>query len=593
MKRRTLLAALVPAAAGIAGCQSLGAEDEESPPGARRTTFGVPPTETSTTDGTTAEGYDPPTGTTDRDTPVVRPPEAVRQGQDLSPPGDLTRAVETQVGPPRRMVLANRPLGGVPSGFQLVAGFLGTATRQSPARLWIGVQNATDADRVVEFGPTPPLSTYRGDPGDPVGTSTDPPPHLVLVPGTESLYPVSEVVPDRPTDGCWAVTGTPAGRAPPAEPGATLLEPGEAIAGEYLVLSATPDGCLPERERYQFGDGSGVGLLVSVWSPRTAAPASSRFDRSVPSLPGEDRTRWFHEATPDTTVYLEPSAERVELPAARVEFSLRNFSATTLSINPAEWVLYKFHGGEFKRVGPWAFSLPLTFVGPGDEHAIELGIEKRPGDLSGSSADDAEERSGASADDSDERSGASAVNRMAGIGPGLYAVQHGTSGVDPGTDGPLVVGLESGSETVERPQAVYAALLRVVGDALELTPTRDVERTKREGDRLTVYVDVGAERDPDTLVVRRVGPGTDPEAELITEQVFQAPALRNALAYLRADPDRSTVHVHTSEYAVRTPLRRFGPDDGTDRLRFRFDGEPFVAMPEAEQFGAGDRTTGG
>lgn len=544
MKRRALLAALVSGTAGIAGCGGRGSGGGAG----GRTTFGVPPdedAETTTTATTT-------TATTTTTTTVRGVDPVVDTVADVTPPRTAVRSVRSTLSGERRLVVSHVS-GAPPPETTVTLAFSGVPGAGSPARVWIALRNDADRERTLPFGPTPPFSGYEGQSAGAFGSE------LLLVPADDRGYAQPGVVPDGPEDGCWraasvfAITDVRTKLA---------LPPGEAVVGEYALLAPHErTGCLPEHRVFVFDDRAlDLQIGVSVWDPAVATPGESRFDRAVPDLPDDAATAWYHGAA-GTEVYLEPGAERVELPQGNVNYLLKNFSTNTYRIDDAGWRLYKLVDGRWFRVLPWdAVETPRT-VPPGGQARYILSVDNRIG---------------------------YARNEItSGIGGGLYALRYGSTPLTPdlGSDPVRIEGPAPGeSGRPEEPEGMppgprqgRAALLRVVGDPVGVVPDVHPDLVDRDGDRVSVTLGDGGEAgfvlrraDPD-----REAPGGDP-VRVIAEQANQTAALRNTLGFFEADTQR--VRLEAQPAVVHRPAERFG--DGQYPLVLSHGGETFLGRVE-------------
>lgn len=543
MRRRALLVSL---ATSLAGCQGLSGD---APP---RDTYDVPP------------GSDTPDGTTDRSTPTPSP-------RALPPARGTLLTVTTD--PPRQLALSPT-LSGVSNGVRLSAGFVSGATRESPARVWIGVGNRTDEPREISFGPTPPFSSYRGrvwrghnvafdassdGNGDGVGA--------LLVPVDDPGFPYPDVVPDGPGENGWTATDELGSPVDPVGPTNVTLRPGEGFAGEYHLLAAP--GGFPDSAAFEFTtDWEPVSLGIGLWGPG-ADVVDSRFDRDVPELPGHAVTDWYHrsgtwQGSDDSPrAILRPESERLELPTAGTTFTLQNRSPGM--VNGGGWDLYKLRDG-WRHVAPWrppSTGIVYSPIPAGGSQRLAFSVDNDP-----------------STDESPIDTDAATFAGLSGVGPGLYAVRHGLGRGSPPSNEPLTIPqprrVSSGTSTAtpERPSdpIAYAALFELVGDRPPLTmpdggPVGEIE-TERNGDTVTVRIsdrmEIGEERG--VLEVRRADDGPA-DATLIFEQVTQTAALRAAVVQLRRE-GVERVRVTGDDDVVSEPILRFGGDSESARLAF-------------------------
>ncbi|ELY90671.1 hypothetical protein C483_11441 [Natrialba hulunbeirensis JCM 10989] len=239
------------------------------------------------------------------------------------------------------------------------------ATASSPATLSGVIANHRNYEQT--FDPTrlvvlndPAASRSSGD-----ATDT-----AYLVPTAE--HPLAEtVVPSsRDDDGRWRVDTVHGDWYPET----LTLEPEQRLECEYHLLGHHERVSQPiEAGRYEFG-AQDRGFAIAVWPTDAPGPdGDSQFSGTdVPALPesvDEEGAEpadlsWYHEATPETPVYLEPDQEAVTAPA-RIEFNLVNHSDEYLSGNPHQWRLSKLVAGEWYRIAPDITPDPLSWVAPG------------------------------------------------------------------------------------------------------------------------------------------------------------------------------------------------------------------------------------
>lgn len=561
MRRRSLLAALSAGLAGLAGCQGMASD------GRRKGTFDVPPTETPA-------GTDEPRTT--RDEPPETPPGIdPRTGREV--PGGARRSV-TGFGSRRRLVVEDGPLSSAPEKGRLTVGFLRPPTREAPARLWVALTNASDGRWRFEFGPSPPFSNYWASPVGPLAEERS----LLLVPDDDRRFPYGDLVPETPTNGRWEATddlGTPTG---PVGKHRIALDPGESIAGTYRLLVHPDAGSLPARGVYEFAGlpWTESSLVLSAFDPHFSDPGSSRFpaDRSVPDLPGPGGTRWYHRAAGGSTpwIYLRPERERLRIGEASTDLTVVNDARWT--VQPGDLHLYKHHDGEWRRIAPWESEL-----------RVDLGGTTRHVPPGGRSTGRFVPARSTEFDPEQVGEG----QRVGGLGSGLYAASLGPVETDgPRADTPAVITNAGDGDPTTTPDGsgtLLAALLELTGDPVGLSFTGDVAEVSREGSTATVRVDGrfgGAPAAGPELVVRR---GGEPQVSLITEQVNQFPALRNALAAF--EEGVGTVRVATAEGRVDRPLELLGP--GSGRVGFVHDGRAYEATARNVLDPDRETTTGG
>lgn len=402
-----------------------------------------------------------------------------------------------------------------------------TATAAHPARLVASLQNT---DRFAE--------EFRLDWLTPFGRTTSEQPHahgerrtsagvthadsLIFAPTANHDLVDDPPHVERDSDGLWRVTEEPTRWLPET----VVLEPGEAIRGEYAVVGH-PEGTGRPTGVYEFVRGQAEPLKLTVWNTEAPGPTeSSRFSgQSVPALAeGEDESEvaWFHEADETTPTFVRPSTERAELPAG-VTFRFVNHARETLGCG--HWTLYKLHEGQWYSLGP-LFRLSICYqVAPGGTDTWALELFNGDG-IDGSSYGDEQ--------------------TMDFLGGGRYAA---------------VVGF--GHETGRS-----GALVDLVGDPIDIVPTADAE-SERDGDTVTVTTSNWRDEDRDRLQLR-LRRADSADRQLVREQVMlrRYRGLRNTLPFL--EPDVDEVVLRTSETVVDSAV---GFD--SERARYRVDGRAY------------------
>jgi hypothetical protein len=338
----------------------------------------------------------------------------------------------------------------------------------------------------------------------------------------------------RGPEGYWRLTGNP-GSEPPRT---VRLKPGETVAGEYVLLGHAKGSGRPTGS-YEFRGYDDADLIITAWETGAPGPGeASRFEGAAPpalsdgggSEDGDADSggvAWYHDAGPETPVYLEPSTERARLPE-KIEFTVYNCAREAATGNPYHWVLYKFDDGEWFHVAPWGWPAPMGSVRPGgteDWTLYAFGSERV------------------------RTEGGRAVGFLGG---GRYAFEVGMS----------------------RDDRSHAAMFELVGEEAAVEPVAGAEAS-REGAAVTVDVP-----DPD----HDPGPGTvrltrtdSADRRLLAEQVMQRrfSVFRNGLPFF--EPDVEEVVVETTENAARQVV---GYD--ADARRFEFDCQAYEARFESE-----------
>jgi len=506
MRRRALLSAVTAGTVGLAGCSFRwgprhggGNRDD----GATRT---PPP------DGeTTPPGTDGP-GTTG-EPPTTDPPEP--------PDSSLPEIGEPTARSPGPRILAVRPTGvRYANRLELEFGFA-DRTDDGPPYLGVSLENGRDHEVVVETDTLPvigrPYASQSRESFEPA---------VVFAPAEENE--LARWAPDveRGPEGYWRLTDTDERSV--AYPERLRLAPGERRRADCVVVghhesTGRPTGVYETRAR-------AGAVEVTVWhSERPGPTAPSRFgDRAVPS-PFEDAdasVTWYHEAGPETPVYVAPSTERAALPAS-VRFSAVNHTAETLGCG--EWRLFKLVDGAFYDLDVGVVTSTCRPLPPGARSQYELRAFR---DVPLSNDDPVQHAKGF-------------------LGGGTYAVVAG-------------YGAETGSS---------GALVALDGPAVDVRPTDDVT-AERDGSTVTVRRD-GREQtatDPATATVTRVD---EAERRLIAEQVMQPwnRAVRNTLPFFGDDVE--AVVLETTARAVDLAV-----EFGSDTHRFSFGGQAYQFVGE-------------
>lgn len=486
MQRRALLATIAAGAATLSGCQATPATD----------------TTTTTTTATTT------TTTTDSGPPQTT--ERAPEPPDTGLTGATTAVLET--GDRTLSLLPSHR--SIQSGIRVQSWLSATATAEHPATITATRRNPTEHQTAVRlqglgpFAETPFASPDREHGGD-AG--------LYLVP-TEDHEFATRVPAVARDDAHWYLDERPGDW----HPRTLVLDPGEvAVAKLWVVTHYQQPGVLATG-RYAFGYDD--PMTIVAWQTSRPGPTEpSRFeDATPPAFGGEMRPKWFHDADAATPVYLQPSTERAETPAA-VEFVLHNYTTTSLTGNRYDWALFKQVDDEWFHIAPWGIPVPLTPLAPGDTFTWTL--HAFPG----------------------ESVACQGARDIGYLGGGRYAFHVGMSP-------------EKGRNR--------AAMFDLVGPAAEVVPT-DAAEASRAGSTVEVSVPVSEHEGPATLVLERADAADE---RLIVEQVMRRRyrALRNTLAFV--DADVTQVRLHTGDQSVDDLV---GHD--AEERRFRFDGQAYVA----------------
>lgn len=425
-----------------------------------------------------------------------------------------------------------------PAGGALRVGFTMTATGDHPATLRAMLVNTNDWENTFRLDEFPPFDETnhtrlrnrrfdeRFEPETPDGVETG----LYLAPTADHDLVDEESSVRLGPDGYWQTPDVP-----PKLPRSVTLEPGEYVTGDYYVLGHWDRTGFPTGTYYFGARDYRIGL--SVWDTSTPGPTDdSRFTESVPSLPLDDDTPWFHEADESTLVYLEPDREQIETPG-KLSFRLVNRSRSTVGGNPYAWSLYKLADGAWHKMAPRGVPLPSGAVSPGDSYGYSLSLFHGEG----FDVDD---------------SGADLAQTVGRLGGGRYAF---AGGFLPDEDGPP------------------AAMFDLDAPTVPLSVAENVTRTQ-DGDTVTlIFPSWGDDSHPPdaTLTVRR----SDETAEetLVREAVARRRmvALESALA---AIDDVGSVVVRADKHAVENVT-------GYDSARrvFDFEGTTYVAEKDVEE----------
>ncbi|WP_227131073.1 hypothetical protein [Halorubellus salinus] len=445
------------------------------------------------------------------------------------PSGEVRRGVAVP-GPQSLHVAATVPTA-VPDDVAVTLGFTSEPTTDEPATLYVRVQVLESADSPVELpaGATPPLSAYRGVHEADDGSSRP----MFLVPRRAGVAFDALV---RRDQGCWRPK-LPVGPED-GTTGTRTMSPGESFAREYyLVTPWATDRCL-QPGTYLFE--ADAGWRFSVCSFVREPPGDSAYaDVDVPSLPGFAGTRWYHDADADR--FLRPRSEQFGLPSTTARFTLRNQSYRRIVVDESVWALYKLVDDRWHPIAP--------LTGRADDPAARSIYPGTTSTLALSLHTDADAPS-----DDDRRA-------VGGLGQGRYAVAY------PGTLS--VPGPGSGST---RPTA---ALVTLVGNPPRVDGTGAVDHaTDRDGVRhLHTTPDESA---VGTLRLERLAADDHADAvPLITEQVLQRDALRDAIVALRDAPsDVDAVVYHTEPADIGQTVAWIDPN--SSGLTFTYDGDPYA-----------------
>ncbi|WP_439026798.1 hypothetical protein [Haloarchaeobius sp. DT45] len=446
---------------------------------------------------------------TDDDDELQVTVEEREDAQALQPVDAGKAAMQFEVG--NRTVAITPRKTEARDGIVVSTGFTAPATAEHPARLRATVRNQNDWAETVEntsvpfFGSSPVAARQTE-------SSRREDVHVVLAP-TEA-HPLVDEPPEwtRGQSGHWQL-------AEDVEdwlPREFELDAGEAITGEYALLTAGGDG-FPTGRYQRLRKFSVVAWARDAPGPD---PLSAFQGRSVPPL-GQDpeTTLWFHQTTRQSPVFLRPSQERVTLPASP-QFDLVNHTTEPVTGYRKNWQLYKRHGDGWKSLRTGAVRPSEAPLDPGQVESWSLLATNgealdAPGSLS-----------------------------MGHLGGGTYAfgVMYAAEGLF--DYAAALVEVDAPPVTVEAEQGVS---VQQDGETVEVTApghdgTSNLEATVLE-------------------------PASSAETTLVAEQVMQSEHLRNTIPFLTR-PNVSAVR-------YRTPNRHWLTAGG-EPFRFTFDGQSAV-----------------
>jgi hypothetical protein len=488
MRRRTLLTGLSAGIGALAGCSTVLSGSSDTP--------------------TTTPTEQP----TDSPTPTSEAPDETEEWElGAASIIDLDTATRTYALAPLRYRSDD--------GADIRLRFSSTATADGPATVEAMLTNENSFENTFRLEWTPPFGRLFSDTPHPMGDR-----------GGEHTYRVGlifaptanhDLVDDPPAlkraaDGYWR----PVGDTTPELPDQVRLAPDETIRGEYaLVGRAEGAGRGRPPGVYEFSRAGERPLRVTVWNTDSPGPATdSRFaGASIPALPGDSDTAWFHNADASTPTFVRPSIEQTALPA-RVEFTFLNRSRTPTSCG--HWNFYKVQDDEWFHLGPFIHTSDCRVVSPGD--TMTWTLRAATGEMAPCEAQE-----------------------YPFLGGGRYAAVAGY-----------------GHTTAQS-----AALVEFDAPAVSVVPTDDVT-TERDSGTVTATSDRWQSA-PDTesrsrthLVLERVDTA---DRQLIAEQVMRRRnrGYRNTLAFVAPDVERVVLRTddRTADWTV-------GYDDGTSRLQY-------------------------
>jgi hypothetical protein len=449
---------------------------------------------------------------------------------DPDQPTDWWSVIEFETAPVTAALTNERYR--TPDGGKVTLQFGRAATDEHPATVRGVFRNANPfantfrLDALALFQPVP-TARPGGRPRDADYTIHD---ELVLAPTDRHEIALTAPELSRASDGRWRLASDVDG---PWLPETKAMEPGQTFRFEYAV-AGRPKGRGFPRGSYHFEGHGEREARIDIWSTDSPGPSDgSQFsDAEVSALPDTERLAWFHAVDAETSVYLRPSAERVELPR-KIDFTLVNHSRDAVAGNPYFWRLWKQVDDRWFHIAPVGWPLPLVRIPPGGRHESTLApFAAHPVDCDG-------------------------AREVGHLGGGRYAYEIG----------------------IGRQDVTHAALLGFEAPSVTIEPT-DGPDVSRDGAEIRVNWPRRDDEVPAaTLTLTRAEAA---ENRLIPEQVMQSRnvALRNTLPFLDADEDR--VRLVTDRNTVSRGARTDGYEDGT--FRFRLRGEAYAASAE---FGTG------
>lgn len=402
--------------------------------------------------------------------------------------------------------------------------FSSTATPESPATVEATLTNENSFENTFRLEWTPPFGRLFSDIPHPMEErSGDHTYRVGLIFAPTANHDLVDDPPqlERANDGYWRL----AGDRTPELPERVRLAPGETVRGEYaLVGRAEGEGRGRPPGVYEFSRAGERPLRVTVWRTDSPGPATdSRFaGMSVPALPGDSDTAWFHAAAASTPTFVRPSTERTELPV-RIEFTFLNRARE--AVGCGHWNFYKLHDDAWYHLGPYIQDAVCHRLSPG--HAETWPLRAATGEMAPCEA-----------------------QSYPFLGGGRYAAVAGY-----------------GHATAQS-----GALVEIDAPPVTVVPTDDIT-TQRDGGTVTATSDRwrtapdSEDRSRVSLVLEPVG---DADRRLIAEQVMRRRyrGYRNTLTFVASDVERVVLRTddRTADWTV-------GYDDGT--ALFRYDEQAY------------------
>jgi len=246
------------------------------------------------------------------------------------------------------------------------------ATAESPATVTATVRNeqphplTIDSSQLVVMGSLPVGYAESGE-------------RIYLAPTEDHPFLLDKPNYGRDADGRWR----PRSVSEQWFPGTITLEPESGFIAQHYLLSPRRKEEAPiEQNRYWLPQSGDDQFEFAVWRTDDPGPhGSSRFDGAnppgldvaVPGADGHGRTAWFHDATHETTRYVQPSRESIE-PPALVEFDLYNYGEEQLRSPRALWRVHKIVDGEWFLVAPWSWVQTHLRLSTGERDRYTFGL---------------------------------------------------------------------------------------------------------------------------------------------------------------------------------------------------------------------------
>ena len=396
--------------------------------------------------------------------------------------------------------------------------FEATATDETPAIVRATILNPQEFEQTVE-------ARWLHIFDDPIRGRTSDREEAYLVPTPDHPFSHIEPAVERDENGRWRLERRPGTWYPP-----TITLPAESgmEADYYLLGNSDPDEPPIRPGSYRFGRSS---FELAVWADEPGPDRESKFDEAEPpSLPDAEPMAWYHQATTEDRVFLEPSRETVELPDS-IELSFHNYDSEQASGNPYYWRLYKLVDEEWHPIEPWMWNQPLMYVDPGDRVDTRLAL------FHGAPFTVPESR------------------EVGFLGGGTYAYETG-----------YALGEES-----------HAALIEVDAPAVDVESKPDIS-TEVDGETVVATHPSYGEGDHPTTVTVTVTEDVDTiHHALIPEQLYRGPFVPYRTAMAHVSSDVQSVHVKLDRQ-----IERWFYVPGPEEMVFTFGDSTYRATVDEE-----------